>query len=126
VTEELPVAKIQRVRLLETRVWFPSQESRTSLKAAQCLQRILLEFSGGKTPPLARYAVDYFAIETFFSNPVIAPVKKQLAHNLPLYELKITLRGSKPAIWRRVQIPGSINLNRLHDVFQVVQANGMD
>ena len=69
---------------------------------------------------LVRYAVDYFAVETFFSNPVIAPIKKQPAQNLPLYELKITLRGSKPAIWRCVQVPGSINLNRLHDVFQVV------
>src|SRR5258705_11985566 len=56
----------------------------------------------------------------FFCNPVIAPFKKQPAQDLPLYELKITLRGSKPAIWRRVQVPGSINLNRLHDVFQVV------
>jgi len=46
------------------------------------------------------------------------------AQTLPLYELKITLRGGKPAIWRRVQVPGSINLNRLDDVFQVV--NGMD
>ena len=69
---------------------------------------------------LARYAVDYFAGQTFFCNPVIAPIKKRPAQNLPLYELKITLRGSKPAIWRRVQVPGNINLNRLHDVFQVV------
>jgi hypothetical protein len=51
---------------------------------------------------------------------VIAPIKKEPAQSLPLYELKITLRGSKPAIWRRVQVPGSINLNRLHDVFQIV------
>ena len=49
---------------------------------------------------------------------MIAAIKKQPAQNLPLYELKITLRGSNPAIWRRVQVPG--NLNRLHDVFQVV------
>jgi hypothetical protein len=72
------------------------------------VQHILLEFSGGKTPPLARYTVDYFAVETFFCNPVIAPFKKQPAQDLPLYELKITLRGSKPAIWRRVQVLGSI------------------
>jgi hypothetical protein len=58
--------------------------------------------------------------QLFFSDPLIAPIKKQPAQNLPLYELKITLRGSNPAIWRRVQVPGSINLNRLHDVFQVV------
>jgi hypothetical protein len=51
---------------------------------------------------------------------VIAPIKKAPPETLPLYELKITLRGSKPAIWRRVQVPGSIKLNRLHDVFQVV------
>jgi hypothetical protein len=44
----------------------------------------------------------------------------QPAQTLPVYELKISLRGSNPEIWRRVQLPGSIQLNRLHDVFQVV------
>jgi Plasmid pRiA4b ORF-3-like protein len=50
---------------------------------------------------------------------VIAPLKKQPAPSSALYELKITLRGSKPPIWRRLQVPGSIKLNRLHEVFQV-------
>jgi hypothetical protein len=51
---------------------------------------------------------------------MIAFMKRQPAHHLPLYELKITLRGSRPAIWRRVQVPGSIKLTRLHDVFQIL------
>jgi hypothetical protein len=55
-----------------------------------------------------------------FSSLVIAPTKRQPVQTLPVYELKITLRGSNPAIWRRIQVPGSIQLSRLHDVFQVV------
>jgi len=51
---------------------------------------------------------------------MIAPIKKRLAQAFPIYELKITLCGSNPAIWRRVQVPGGIKLNRLHDVLQVV------
>ena len=38
----------------------------------------------------------------------------------PLYQLKITLMDIKPPIWRRIQVPGSIPLCCLHDVFQVV------
>jgi hypothetical protein len=35
-----------------------------------------------------------------------------------LYQLKITLRWSKPAIWRRVMVRADMKLNRLHDVIQ--------
>jgi Plasmid pRiA4b ORF-3-like protein len=34
--------------------------------------------------------------------------------------VKITLRGIRPPIWRRVQVPGSLPLAALHDVIQTV------
>ncbi len=36
------------------------------------------------------------------------------------YQLKITLLGTEPAVWRRVVAPVTISLDRLHDVIQVV------
>jgi hypothetical protein len=38
--------------------------------------------------------------------------------NQHIYQLKVTLKESKPPIWRRFQIPGNITLHRLHLVLQ--------
>ncbi len=39
---------------------------------------------------------------------------------VPLYQLKITLKWSRPAIWRRVVVRADLKLNRLHQVIQRV------
>jgi len=37
-----------------------------------------------------------------------------------IYQLKITLRESKPPIWRRIQVRSDTTLAKLHDIFQIV------
>jgi len=36
----------------------------------------------------------------------------------PVYQLKIVLHGSRPSIWRTLQVPGNANLGWLHAVLQ--------
>jgi hypothetical protein len=38
---------------------------------------------------------------------------------VPLYQLKLTLKWSKPPIWRRVLVRGDMTLDRLHNVIQI-------
>ena len=42
------------------------------------------------------------------------------ADDSPIYQLKITLRGTRPQIRRRIQVRGSTTLARLHDILQTV------
>ncbi len=46
------------------------------------------------------------------------PSKKASSHEI--HQLKITLEGSKPPIWRRIQVPADSKLADLHDVIQDV------
>ena len=45
------------------------------------------------------------------------PAKKQSDR---IYQLKVTLNGSEPPIWRRIQVNSSITLHKLHQILQVV------
>lgn len=37
-----------------------------------------------------------------------------------IYQLKVTLKDIRPPIWRRIQVPSNISLNKLHRILQEV------
>lgn len=37
-----------------------------------------------------------------------------------ILQLKVTLIGAEPAIWRRIQVPARLTLKKLHEIIQVV------
>ena len=43
-----------------------------------------------------------------------------MAKQVPIYQIKVTLKDSKPPIWRRIQVPCNITLAELHHILQAV------
>jgi hypothetical protein len=41
-----------------------------------------------------------------------------------IYQLKVTLKDSKPPIWRRILVPDSVSLYQLHNILQIVMGWG--
>ncbi|WFE51511.1 plasmid pRiA4b ORF-3 family protein [Micromonospora sp. WMMD1155] len=45
--------------------------------------------------------------------------RKKSAPPAPIYQIKVGLRGAKPPIWRRLELPADTSLADLHDIIQV-------
>ncbi|MEU4551478.1 pRiA4b ORF-3-like protein [Micromonospora violae] len=45
--------------------------------------------------------------------------RRKSAPPAPVYQIKVGLRGAKPPIWRRLELPADTSLAALHDIIQV-------
>src|SRR6202158_3429812 len=45
---------------------------------------------------------------------------KRTSEPIQIYQLRVTLRGSHPLIWRQIQVRSDITLGKLHRILQVV------
>ena len=43
----------------------------------------------------------------------------KITQQVPRYQLKVTLKHSKPPIWRRIQVRSDITLYKLHQTLQI-------
>lgn len=46
--------------------------------------------------------------------------RKKSSNQVSIYQIKVTLKDSKPPIWRRILVRSDITLEKLHDVLQEV------
>jgi hypothetical protein len=47
------------------------------------------------------------------------PLPPKPAGPAPVYQLKVGLKDAKPPIWRRLEVPADVSLDRLHVIIQV-------
>ena len=46
--------------------------------------------------------------------------RAKTVHDVVVYQIKVTLKGSKPPIWRQIQVTSEITLAQLHRILQRV------
>lgn len=72
-----------------------------------------------KPPHVDEYDFDGSEELTVFTAPDLPGKRKKSDGPAPVYQLKVGLRGVKPPIWRRLEVPADFSLAEVHDVIQV-------
>src|SRR3989339_1161490 len=58
-------------------------------------------------------------VPKFLEEDFMNRVSEGVSRKTVLYVIRINLIGSAPAIWRRLRLPGYVNLGYLHSVIQI-------
>src|SRR5216684_8688779 len=74
-------------------------------------------YLGRKPFVLALSKYEHHSFSALLKKEHTMPPRKQPVET-QIYQLKITLKDSKPPIWRRVQVPSDVSLGKLHRIIQ--------
>lgn len=78
------------------------------------------ENDDGLNLPLSEVAADLSRIIDDLAQELLQAKQAEEASSQAVYQLKISLKGAKPPIWRRVLVSAGMSLDQLHVVIQTV------
>jgi hypothetical protein len=84
----------------------PGHDGELAVASISALLDLLHPHGGGAVPALRRTAS--------------LPAKRKKSDGpAPIYQIKVSLRGARPPIWRRLEVPADVSLARLHELIQI-------
>lgn len=89
----------------------PSQENVVSPLVGSAPLDLLTQLAGIGDGPLALPSFDE-------PKAPLPPKRKKADGPAPIYQIKVSLRGTTPPIWRRLEVPANVSLARLHQIIQ--------